>query len=194
MGDAGGFRVIRGRFNALPRALLRSRRSSGFSDGIAPAGRHQIGEGEQCEQLRSVPGHTAIARLAMTEQVFDEMERMLNFRPDAGFQMFQLFLHASQFTATQGLAFGALHGDMPRHRFPDVLGPILHALITGVTECCCPASVQQCDWVTLETLPPVPMIVCTKPESKQWIMRSPYAGGSGMNIAFSPYCEAMLPS
>lgn len=85
----------------MSRAFRRSRRSSGFSDGKAPAGQHQIGECGQREQLRGVLGQAAIARLAMTEQVLDDMERMFNFRPHAGLQMLQLFEHAPQFVAGQ---------------------------------------------------------------------------------------------
>ncbi len=70
----------------------------------------------------------------MTEQVFDDMERMLDFRPHAGLQMLQLFRHAAQFVVGQRLAFGAFHGDMPDHRFANIFGALLHALIAGVTE------------------------------------------------------------
>ena len=68
------------RFDALSRAFRRSRRSSGFSDGKAPASQYQIGEGDQREQLRGVLGQAAIARFAMAEQVLDDMKRLLNFQ------------------------------------------------------------------------------------------------------------------
>ncbi|MEO7495178.1 MAG: hypothetical protein ABIT83_12355, partial [Massilia sp.] len=43
--------AVLGRIGAISAAFRRSRRTSGFSDDEAPAGQHQIGEGEQCEQL-----------------------------------------------------------------------------------------------------------------------------------------------
>jgi hypothetical protein len=36
-----------------------------------------------------------------------------------------------------------LHGDMPFHRFADIFGPLSHALITRVTDCCSLVTVQQ---------------------------------------------------
>ena len=68
----------------------------------------------------------------MAEQVLDDMKRMLNFRPHAGLQVLQLFSQATQFAFGQRLAFGALHGHMPRHRFADVLRPLFHALVSAV--------------------------------------------------------------
>lgn len=66
------------------------------------------------------------------EHVFGDMKRMLDFRPYACIQMLQLFHHAPQFIVGQRLAFGALHGHMPRHRFTDVFGPLFHTLVAGV--------------------------------------------------------------
>lgn len=106
----------------------------GFCDRKTPAGQHKIGEGEQRKQLCRVFGQTAIARLSMTEQVLDDMERMLDFRSNASLQMLQLFRHAPQFVVRQRLALGSLHGHVPRHRFADIFWPLLHALIAGVAQ------------------------------------------------------------
>ena len=116
------------------RVFLQSRRTTGFGDRKAPSSQYQIGKGEQGKKLCSVLGQAAIARLAMTEQVLDDMKRMLHFCPHAGLQMLQLFRQAPQFVIGQRLAFGALHGHVPCHRLADVFGPFFHALIAGVAE------------------------------------------------------------
>ena len=79
----------------------------------------------------------------MTEQVLDDMKRMLDFRTNAGLQMLQLFSQATQFVLGQRLAFGTLHGHMSRHRFANVFGPLFHALVAGVAERDGLATVQQ---------------------------------------------------
>ena len=116
------------------RVFLYSGRTTGFGDRKTPAGQQQIGKGEQRIELRGVLGQAAITRFSMTEQILDDMERMLDFRPDAGLQMLQLFRQASQFIVGQRLAFEALHGHVPCHRLADVFGPFFHALIAGVAE------------------------------------------------------------
>lgn len=45
---------------------------------------HQVGKAEQREELRSVFGNTALARLTMPKEVFDGMEGMLAMRPNPG--------------------------------------------------------------------------------------------------------------
>lgn len=67
----------------------------------------------------------------MTEQILDDMKRMLDFRPDAGLQMLELFRQAPQFIVGQRLAFGTFHGHVPRHRFADVLGPLFYPLVAA---------------------------------------------------------------
>lgn len=66
-----------------------------------------------------------MARLAMTEQILDDMKRML-----------ELFRQTPQFIVGQRLAFGTFHGHVPGHGFACVLRPLLHALATGVAERC----------------------------------------------------------
>ena len=96
------------------RVFLQSRRTTGFGDRKAPSSQYQIGKGEQGKKLCSVLGQAAIARLAMTEQVLDDMKRMLHFCPHAGLQMLQLFRQAPSLLL-QCRAFGALHGHLPCH-------------------------------------------------------------------------------
>ena len=79
----------------------------------------------------------------MTEQVLDDMKRMLDFCPNTGLQMLQLLGHSSQFILGQRLAFGALHVHMPRHRFTAIFGPLFHTLVAGVAERGTLAAVQQ---------------------------------------------------
>jgi hypothetical protein len=114
------------------RVFLSSGRTTGFGDRKAPASQQQIGKGEQRIELCGVLGQAAITRFSMTKQVLDDMERMLDFRPDASLQMLELFRQASQFIVGQRLAFGALHGHMPRHRFADIFKLLFHALVAGV--------------------------------------------------------------
>jgi len=70
--------------------FLQSRRITGFGDRKTSSSQHQIGKGEQGKKLCSVLGQAAIAGLTMTEQVRNDMKRVLNFRPDASLQMLQL--------------------------------------------------------------------------------------------------------
>jgi hypothetical protein len=79
----------------------------------------------------------------MPEQVFDDVKWMLDFGAHTGLEMFELFPHPPQLVVGQSLAFGALHGHVPRHGFADVLRTLLHALITGVTEGSDLAAMQQ---------------------------------------------------
>ncbi len=55
----------------------------------------------------------------MAEQVLDDMERMLDFRAHARFEMLKLFGHAAQPVLRQRLALAALHGHVPSYRFAD---------------------------------------------------------------------------
>jgi hypothetical protein len=79
------------------RVFLSSGRTTGFGDRKTPAGKQQIGKGEQRKELCSVFGQAAIPRFSMTKQVLDDMKRMFDFRPDASLQMLQLFRQAPQF-------------------------------------------------------------------------------------------------
>lgn len=69
------------------RVFLQSRRITGFGDCKTSTGQYQVGKGEQGKKLCSVLGQATIARLTMTEQVLDDMKRMLDFYPHAGLQM-----------------------------------------------------------------------------------------------------------
>ena len=69
----------------IPFAFWRSGRTSGFGDSKTPAGQDQIGKTEQREQLGRVLCQATVTSLPMTEQVLDDMKRMLNFRAHARF-------------------------------------------------------------------------------------------------------------
>lgn len=106
----------------------------GIGDCKVPAGRPERDcECEQGMQLCSPFCKAAIARFAMTEQVLDDTGRMLDFCPNARFQIFQFFANATQLVLEQSLAFGTLHGHKPRHR-SDAFGPLLHSSIAGVAQ------------------------------------------------------------
>ena len=100
-----------------------------------PASQHQIREAEQREQLRGVLRQAAKARFAMTEKVLHHMERMLDFRPNAGLQVLQLFGHAAELVVGQRLAFGAHHRDMPGPAFPKIFFTFFDALVACVIHC-----------------------------------------------------------
>ena len=54
-------------------------------------GQHQIGQTKQCQQLRCVLGHAAIASLPVFEQVLHHMKRMLDLGTDTRLGMFDGF-------------------------------------------------------------------------------------------------------
>ena len=125
------------------RAFLQSGRAAGFLNRKTPAGQHQIAEGKQRKQLCRGFGQAPIAGFTMTEQVLDDMKRMLDFRPRAPLQVLQFFPQAPQFVLGQRFAFAALHGYMPRDRFSDIFRPLFHTVIVGVTKRCGLIDVQQ---------------------------------------------------
>ena len=84
-------------------ALHRSHVKNVSSRKTSPS-QHQIGQGEQCKKLCSVLGQAAIVRFTMTEQVLDDMKRMLDFRTNAGLPMLHLFNQATQFAFGQRFA------------------------------------------------------------------------------------------
>ena len=61
---------------------------SGSTEGVPctqPPGRqHQVGEAKQGDDVRGVPGQAPVAGLAVPEQVLDDVERVLDLRPQAG--------------------------------------------------------------------------------------------------------------
>jgi hypothetical protein len=62
------------------------------------------------------------------------MERMVDFRPHAGLQVFQLFRQATPLSFWQRLAFGLLHGHILRDRFANVFWPLFYTLIAGIAK------------------------------------------------------------
>ena len=117
------------RFQLPSGAFSTLRGTSGVGYREAPVGQHQIGKREQGKQLRRVLRQAAIARLAMTEQVPHDMERMLNFRSHARLELLKLFLNVPQLVLRQDLALGALHRDVPRYRFALIFRALFDALI-----------------------------------------------------------------
>ena len=61
-----------------------SGRTLGVKRKQGSLGDQQIRETEQGEKLRGVLSQAAIARLLQSENVFDDVKRMLDFGPDAG--------------------------------------------------------------------------------------------------------------
>lgn len=66
-------------FASILARFARSGRNAPRAGQQLPPGKHQIREAKQAEQLRRVLGQPLVANLAMTKQIFDDMERM--FRP-----------------------------------------------------------------------------------------------------------------
>lgn len=77
--------------------------------------------------MRSVLRQAVVARLPMTEQVLDDMERMLDFRDHAGLQMLPFSIMRASVFACSSSGFGALHGNMPGHSFANIFKSFLHA-------------------------------------------------------------------
>ena len=65
----------------------------------------------------------------MTEQVLDDMEQMLDFRPHAGLEMLQFFKHGPSFVFGQRFAFGTLYRHVPGHRFAEIFHALFNALV-----------------------------------------------------------------
>ena len=104
---------------------------------------YPTGQSKQRNKLSCILGQAAIAGLTMTEQVFEGMERVLYFCLDARPRMLQLSRLAPQFVLGRSLALGALHGDVPRHSFADVLQAGFQALVTGCAQRSSFVTVQQ---------------------------------------------------
>jgi hypothetical protein len=79
----------------------------------------------------------------MTEQVLDDMERMLNFRPYACLEMRQFFEHASQLVFGQCLALGALHRHVPSDRLATMFFTLCHTLVIRIAKRCRFVAMQQ---------------------------------------------------
>lgn len=92
-----------------------------------PAGKYQVGEGEQREQLSVVFGKTAIACLAMFKQPLHDMEAMLNLRAHTGLCVLQFFLRATQWILLKCLAQARPHCRVPVDCFVRILRTLGHA-------------------------------------------------------------------
>lgn len=95
---------------------------------------HEVGQAEQREQLRRVLRQSPVAGLAMTKQVLNDMERMLDLRPDARLGLFVLLEQSAQSIRTQHLALAGAHGHVPVGLRVLVLFTLLDALVARVTE------------------------------------------------------------
>lgn len=70
----------------------------------------------------------------MPEQVLQHMKRMLDFCAHAGLVLLQFLFHAAQWVLFHGTAHAALYCDVPSHHLARILGPLVSALVAGVTE------------------------------------------------------------
>ena len=70
----------------------------------------------------------------MLEEILQNMKRVLDLRTDAGLELLESLHELSHRILWQRLALAALHCDMPISRGTLILGTLLDALITGVTE------------------------------------------------------------
>ncbi len=113
-------------------------RSSGRTEGVtrpeAPAGQYQVGQAEQREQLRLVLGQPPVTRLAVLEQVLDDVKRMLDFGPQARLDLFDPFLQAAQRVVGQGPAHARAQRHVPGDRRVLILGALGHALVAGIAQ------------------------------------------------------------
>lgn len=99
-----------------------------------PARQHQIGESKQRKQLRYVFGQPAITGLTMPEQAFDDVEAMLNLGAHAGLGLFQFFGDTTKLVFLERFSQAGPHCRMPHDAHASILGPLFHALVTGVAD------------------------------------------------------------
>ena len=76
------------------RSLVSRRRVSSFSGACRAQQRHfgddKVGQSEEAVELGGVLGQAAVARLAMPEEVLDDVKGMLHPRPHLRFELLKL--------------------------------------------------------------------------------------------------------
>jgi len=97
-------------------------------------GQHQIGQTKQAEQLRCVLRQTVVAYLAMTKQILDHVEGMLDPRPDLRLRSLRSDQQIPQCAFAHRLDLAALDGNMPLYGGALHLLPLL-ACIARIAEC-----------------------------------------------------------
>ena len=83
---------------------LRLAKTSRRRHGKSPSRQHQIGQAKQREQLRRVFCEPTVTGLAMSKQVLDDVEGMLDFGRHARLEDFEFLPHASKFCGGQRFA------------------------------------------------------------------------------------------
>ena len=96
------------------------------------ARQNQIGNAEQPEKLHRVFRLPAETRLPVTQQVFADMEMVLDLGAHTRPEHFHFFTHASQFRARQCLVLGTFYCYVPMHRFALILFTLFYALIASI--------------------------------------------------------------
>ena len=96
----------------------------------SPAGEHEIGQSEQRVELSGVLSQPTISGFAMSEQILDDMKRMLDSSPNARLDLLDLLGNIAQFPhGLERFAFAAFHRNVPGHRPVSFLFALLDTLV-----------------------------------------------------------------
>lgn len=138
-----------------------SGRTLGLQGKQMSLGYQQICQTEQREELRSVLDQTTVTDLPPDEQILDDVERMLNLRPDARLRLLDPFVEPSQIGIRRGLALARPRGDVSL-----CLGLLLlDALIPGSPKASFLAPCgRACAWAMSLTFAWVVATLCVSPE------------------------------
>jgi len=85
-------------------------------------------------QLRRVLGQSAIARLLVSEDVLDDVKRMLNLRSNTGLGLLELLAQPSCLRIGQRTALTGTQSNVPCHRVILIFFAPLNTLVARITE------------------------------------------------------------
>src|SRR5579864_4596503 len=95
---------------------------------------HQIRQSEQAEQLRGVLGQALVSSLAMVKEVLDDMERMLNPRPDLRLGSLDRDHQVLQRSLLHRPDLSPLGSDMPLHGLARHFLALVYANVARIGE------------------------------------------------------------
>ena len=93
--------------------LVRSRRNSTVLSPKSSACNHHIGQAKERVKPCGVLGKPTVANLLQTQQVLDDVKRMLDLSPNTRFVILDLLQDSAQPRIGQCTAFARAHRNMP---------------------------------------------------------------------------------
>ena len=97
--------------------LVRSRRNSTVLSPKSSACNHQIGQAKERVKPCGVLGKPTVANLLQTQQVLDDVKRMLDLSPNARFVILNLLQDSAQLHIGKCTAFTRVYRDKPVRPF-----------------------------------------------------------------------------